>query len=227
MNIDKVVNPGRASDGEVFCKVRWDGKRLSISGVVGPKSNGNCRGSAGQINPVEVDTLADGWNQAALDQFNLMWELWHLNDMRAACEHQRADGWGKESLEVVTYHLSHDTGWKVKKAAEAEVVRAAIAGEVAKLSEAQKFLIGPDWFKDLHRPPGADSPLSGLCEVSKRETKLSGWVYQSEHERGVLCKPCPTCGYKYGSAWLTEEVPQSVIDFLISLPDSVKTPAWV
>lgn len=34
-------------------------------------------------------------------------------------------------------------------------------------------------------------------------------------------------GYKYGSAWLKEEVPQSVIDFLWSLPDSDKTPAWI
>lgn len=44
------------------------------------------------------------------------------------------------------------------------------------------------------------------------EKKLSGWVYPTEHPEGVLCKPCPVCGYKYGSAWLREELPQEIID---------------
>lgn len=34
-------------------------------------------------------------------------------------------------------------------------------------------------------------------------------------------------GYIYGSGWLTEEVPQEVIDFLFSLPDTDRKPAWV
>jgi hypothetical protein len=34
-------------------------------------------------------------------------------------------------------------------------------------------------------------------------------------------------GYKYGHAWKREEVPQAVIDFLASLPDTDKQPAWV
>lgn len=38
---------------------------------------------------------------------------------------------------------------------------------------------------------------------------------------------CPICGYSIGSAWLKEEVPQEVIDFLFSLPDTDITPAWV
>ena len=33
--------------------------------------------------------------------------------------------------------------------------------------------------------------------------------------------------YKYGSAWLREEVPQVALDFLQSLPDTDKAPAWV
>jgi hypothetical protein len=41
---------------------------------------------------------------------------------------------------------------------------------------------------------------------------LASWVYEKEHPRGFLMKPCPVCGYKYGSAWLKEEIPQKVID---------------
>ncbi len=34
-------------------------------------------------------------------------------------------------------------------------------------------------------------------------------------------------GYKYGSKWLREEVPDDVIEWLMALPDSPTKPAWV
>lgn len=37
----------------------------------------------------------------------------------------------------------------------------------------------------------------------------------------------PDSGYSYGSKWLRVEVPDEIIDFLQSLPDTDKTPAWV
>ena len=37
------------------------------------------------------------------------------------------------------------------------------------------------------------------------------WVPKSEkHPNGLLSAPCPTCGYKYGSAWLVEALPADV-----------------
>jgi hypothetical protein len=44
--IDKVVRPGGTVRGSVFCRIQYDGKRLSITGVEGPMRNGDCRGSA-------------------------------------------------------------------------------------------------------------------------------------------------------------------------------------
>lgn len=58
------------------------------------------------------------------------------------------------------------------------------------------------------------------------ETRTSGWLYPSEHPDGVLMKPCPVCGYKYGLSWLKEDVPDGIIKFLESLPDTDKQPAW-
>lgn len=37
----------------------------------------------------------------------------------------------------------------------------------------------------------------------------------------------PDGGYRYGSAWLKEEVPADVLEFLCSLPDTDVKPAWV
>jgi len=56
---------------------------------------------------------------------------------------------------------------------------------------------------------------------------MLAWVRADEHPDGLLSKPCPTCGYKYGSAWRRVEVPAEVIAKLQSYPDADRQPAWV
>jgi len=167
----KVINPGRVDvrgNGKttpLFCKIEITDGKLSISGVEGPLASGNAVGGCGQIdmgyyhtNEAENDKrykkghltrIAEytaGWSAPMFQKFLSVWHRWHLNDMRSACEHQRALGW--------KYEEHHD-----KKTFQGEA--------------------------------------------------------------------CPTCGYKIGSACLKEELPQDVIDFLVSLPDSTTTPKWV
>jgi hypothetical protein len=38
------------------------------------------------------------------------------------------------------------------------------------------------------------------------------WVRRDEHPEGLLAFPCPTCGYKYGTAWLKEPLPPELMD---------------
>jgi hypothetical protein len=59
------------------------------------------------------------------------------------------------------------------------------------------------------------------------EMKLAGHVYPKESPEGLLGKPCPVCGYKYGTAWLKREVPEKVLRILSGLPETKKKPAWV
>jgi len=51
------------------------------------------------------------------------------------------------------------------------------------------------------------------------------WTLQVLEDAGL--NPDPEDGYRYGSAWPKEEVPESVIAFLEQLPGSPITPAWV
>lgn len=145
--IKKVVRLGTMQNvGSVFCSITYDEKgRLSISGVEGPRKGGHCRGSCGQIEMGLGDGLgiqpAPGWTPEEISRFLGVWRQWHLNDMRAGCEHQRELGWAK----------------------------------------------------------------------------------YDEHPS----EPCPTCGYKYGNAWLYEEVPASIVAYLTELPETDRTPAWV
>jgi hypothetical protein len=46
---------------------------------------------------------------------------------------------------------------------------------------------------------------------------ILGWVRRDEHPHGLLAFPCPVCGYKYGTSWLTEEIPADVREQIIAL----------
>ncbi len=106
------VGNSRAS---IYCKIKIEDGRLSISGVIGPTRGGNSRGGAGQIemefdhedksqndkrydSPVRAEDIcfAPGWDAGKWYRFLDIWHRWHLNDMRAGCEHQRKLGWTYE-----------------------------------------------------------------------------------------------------------------------------------
>lgn len=137
--------------GPVFVFVKYDGARLSITGVEGPKANGNCRGSCGQLGTFAKVQAAPGVDLARLRR---AWDEWHLNDMRAGspaqCAHLKAH--------PITDRLNYY---------DAACASLAAAG------------LNPD--------PGH---------------LIDG-------------KP-----YRYGSRWLSEPVPEGVLQFLASLPDN-------
>jgi hypothetical protein len=92
----KVVNPGKTNYGQLFVTISYtNGGRLSITGVEGPRANGDAFGTCGQCTDAlkRIETYSEGWNASLADDLYVIWERWHLNDMRAGCEHQRRDRW--------------------------------------------------------------------------------------------------------------------------------------
>lgn len=51
----------------------------------------------------------------------------------------------------------------------------------------------------------------------RTETKAAGWLRPSDHPAGLLGKPCPVCGYKYGSEWRKEPLPAEVVAELLRI----------
>ena len=242
----KVVNPCKCGvygreDSKIlvnaFAKIEYDGKRLSICGVVGPKSNGNCMGSAGQCSDsIRKGTPVDGWDRSMLDKFCDIWDRWHLNDMNTACEHQRALGWAEQAKEPVTlyhYRLTEEAS-KIKRNAEHAAIDALRKGATFTPTPEQQFFASLPYGLDIYNAPSEEmaphyKPKKPLWagDSGATETKTRGWVRFDEDKVGILCKPCPVCGYKYGTSWLLEEVPADVIEWLFSLPDTKVQPAWV
>ena len=205
----------------VYVEIEWDGKRLSICGVEGPTANGNARGDPadivvhrhGRLDAIDVIKLRD------------VWARWHLNDMRAGCEHQRADvEWNvSEEIEIVAFKLTSEACSEQRHLKD--ICEAALKnGETVKLTEEQRGLYALPFTTTLM--PDADSAASGRYEVDKREMKRAGRVSQEEHPRGLLSKACPICGYAYGTAWLHEDVPADVVAWLESLPSCPAPKGW-
>jgi hypothetical protein len=222
----KVVQPGSTDEGRVFVIIEYrtaNGKNcLRITGVTGPLASGNAKGSCGQnvddlANVIKRGVFMDGWNAASVAKLAEVWERWHLNDMRAGCEHQRADWNPSEALEIVTYRLTSDA-MDEQRTIE-RIVKNSImeSGTITLTAEQRAVWTLP--FETI-QAPDADGVGSGRYKVQKRETKTAGRVYPKEHPSGLLCKPCEVCGYNYGSAWLHEEVPEDVLTWLQSLPNS-------
>ena len=239
-NFVKIVNPckchtWRKRPSDAFAKITYADGKLSITGVIGPYASGNCAGSAGQcVDEIRKGKPVDGWTREMLNRFCDAWDKWHLNDMRAYCAHQKELGWDEMAHEPMTlYHYKLNSG-ALKKQSEAkdDAVQHLKTGVPFVPSPEQTFYANLQYFLNIYTPIDEErgkyyEPHKDILTKSTTETKTRGWVRFDEDERGILCRPCPVCGYKYGSAWLKEDVPEDVLEFLRGLPDTKVRPAWV
>jgi hypothetical protein len=138
-----------------------------------------------------------------------IWKRWHLNDMRAGCEHQCINWDPSEELTVSTYKLTREAllmGSTIKLEAKKKLE----SGKSAKYTPQQLEVV------NLPYKIVGDSPLlkKGYYILEKEEKITAGWVRPDEHPKGLLTKPCEVCGYKYGTKWLFEEVPEAILNEL-------------
>lgn len=89
----------------VHVTIKLDEVNLSITGVEGALPSGNCLGGCGQIlHDLKAlrskdYRLVDGWTIPKFRRLLNIWEQWHLNELHAGCEHQRAMGWEKDGYD--------------------------------------------------------------------------------------------------------------------------------
>lgn len=214
---------------DVFAKVEYraDG-RLSICGVIGPLRNGNALGGCGQLGRESLAGLTPateaGWTFELADRFLQVWDDWHLNDMRASCPHLRRHPDITRKVTMVTFKLNTETILQQRRIQD-DAMKSLQATGAAMLTEPERALFALRY--EIVQASTLPEPATEHYEEAKREEKTLGWLRPSEHKDGMLCRPCPTCGHKYGSSWEREDVPDDVLAFLQSLPETDKTPAWV
>lgn len=217
-----------------FVEIDFRDGRLSMHGVIGPKRNGDCYGSAGQcVDEIRNGNPDTGWTPEMIERLCSIWETWHLNDLRPYCEHQKALGWDKLAEQEVTlynYELKNDL-FAAQRVLKQTILNTIKCGRPFTPTEDQVYLLNLPLSKQTPQPIDDPNykPKTQLYagDVAATETVKLGWTRQDKHPDGLLCKPCPVCGYKYGTAWRAEEVPQEVVRWLINLPSSPTQPAWI
>lgn len=233
-----VKEDNRRASIYVEAEIKIKGKKLdrvSFHGVVGPKSNGDAVGSCGQIDSTIREYLdakaikyAPGWNKWRIAALLNLWDAHHLNDMEPACEHQRAQGWGKIASEKVTIYEYKQTIETIRQSRDIEekAMDALKAGQTVKLSEEEQKIISlPYSFKTPEME--LSDAIAAYYKPDGKEEKALGWLNQEEHPRGILSRPCPVCGYKYGTEWKKRDVPADLLETLAGFPPTDQQPAWV
>lgn len=110
-NFKKVVRLGTMEGYtySVYCEIEFTDGELSISGVEGPKRNGDASGSCGQIamhlRADHIGELAPGWTTEKISRFLNIWNRWHLNKMRAGSPAQ--EQWLRENPIDAKYPKSY------------------------------------------------------------------------------------------------------------------------
>ena len=226
-----------------FVEIEYQDGNLSIHGVVAPLGNGNCLGSAGQcVDEIRKGVPTEKWTPEMLEKLCNIWDEWHLNDMRPYCKHMKDFGWNKqanEKVKVETWTLTKEAA-EAKDKAEKRALECLRAGtpfyptkdEIAYANMTHSVKVYDDDLDAMYKYGKAYRDAYELKEKdclgrSMTKYQIRGWIPYKNHPLGLLGRPCPVCGYTYGSEWQKEEVPQDVINWLESLPDTDVKPAWI
>ena len=174
-----------------------------------------------------LDEIAEYIKTPLFKTIHRLWKQYHLNDMHPECEHQAAMGWLEKAAEEVTlYHwVLTMEAFDAKNAAEKAAIAALNAGETFTPTPEQTHMA---LLKYSLTTPTSTLPenISQYYEPKKplyrgdtehTERKKRGFLREEEHPDGILCKPCPVCGYKYGTSWNYFPVPRDDEQIILNL----------
>lgn len=225
--MERIINPGMIERRRVFVKITYNNGVLSLHGVIGPYTNGNAWGGCGQIRD-ELDRItrkAPGWTNDMIDKLHAVWKRWHLNDMRLNCEHQHGAEWEPKRITTYEFTMTAETVLARRDAERRAIDSIKLGQQFTPTGEETKLANLPMSF--THHCEALDDERAPYYRLSRTNIEWSNYIYPSVHPEGLLMKPCPVCGYEYGSSWRLEPVPADVIDWLFSLPETTVEPAWV
>ena len=239
--MNKVINPCTVEGKQAYCHIYTEDKTytlldgsvdtitvLHITGVIGLRSNGDCYSCGQCYDEMRGGTLNEGWTADMLYYLLDTWQRWHMNDMKPCCVHQTKWDSDKE-CKLYEYKIGDDTRKRRDRLKES-IHKMLLAGDSVQLSESQRRLLASSYFVNTY----TDTAPIGY-ELYKSYTKHARELYPMDsdtkwgdkHPDGILAKPCPVCGYKWGSSWRAERIPDGVLQWLEALPDSKRKPAWV
>jgi hypothetical protein len=181
---------------EVSLEIKDGKQRLSVCGSTGHMSRtANARDDVYRLMTIDnkgIYLILESCGQIREDLDNWFPEYkenfkWHLNDMNPGCIHQREMDWHS----CQGYHNTDKN-------------------EVCEHNP-----------KKFPRYPIMNNGQLEYYDWQKKPVDLKKKEYFSHQQKfcwkDAVNIPCPTCGYKYGTQWLYEALPQEVIDWFNNL----------
>ncbi len=155
-----------------------------------------------------LDTIAEYITHPVFREIYRLWKLYHLNDMHPECEHQEAMGWREAAKEIITVYkftLTMDA-IKGQNAAKRRILEDAQSGQTVQATPDERLFLGLSYSLDS---PDEELPemLAPFYKQDGTERRSRGFVDYRKEVRGLLGRPCPVCGYRYGTAWQYRPIP--------------------
>jgi hypothetical protein len=152
-----------------------------------------------------------------------LWNRWNLNYMHPYCEHQKALWDCREEVQVNTWKYTYGSILYKRREKTKKVMKRKLANqERVKLGQLTAWLLFTKlWLNNAEYNALSDYQKKFFM-LEKTETKTVGWLYEKEHPKGILTKPCPVCGYKYGTDWKKEELPEDLMETLLELKKKIE-----
>lgn len=202
--------------GYVYVTVKLD--RLGNRGDVGPKLSITGRTSRGSYGQIDESLAGVEWTAQNGDIPKLLeiWERWHLNDMRAGCQHQRSWPVTQElTLTPLTWGTEFHRIRELASSGRLTRENYAIYGDAVSIVESATLGFNTPKHEALWSQETKLALAFDWLKAKGTKVEKAGWVWPEEHPEGLLCKPCQVCGYRYGSAWLYEPLPDEVMQWAI------------
>lgn len=156
-----------------------------------------------------LDSIAPFMTDPKFFEILRLWKLYHLNDMHPECEHQASMGWvekAREQVAIYTFTMTTDTIRKQNQIKD-KVLECAKKGINISLNNKDKLILSLNYSIETYNNC-LSYDISEYYKLSNTEVKALGWLRETEHPDGILCRPCPICGYKYGSSWNYFPIPE-------------------
>lgn len=165
-----------------------------------------------------LDTIAEYIKTPLFNAIFRLWKLYHSNDMRSECEHQRAAGWGEQANEFIKIYKFWMTSESIQEKSEVEtkLLQAAKMGKVYQVTKEEQKILNLEYTLES-ASPALSEDIEKYYHLGETEEKMRGWVRYEKDSRGILCKPCPVCGYKYGSEYKYLPIPENDKKIILSI----------
>lgn len=169
-----------------------------------------------------LDTIAEYITDDELfTEIYRLWKLYHLNDMHAECIHQYELGWTKEINKevIVSRYILNTQTWRHQEKIKEKIIDNAKKNIFEKLNNEDLKILNLNISRTVY-DDASDEELKQYYELDRKETKRRIDIDYKTNPIGLIRKPCPVCGYQYGTSWNYFPIPEEdekIINKILSI----------